>query len=150
VELNADWVVGFVDGEGCFHVSLTRHPEMTVGYQVLPEFVVVQHERDRQVLMALKRFFHAGVVRSNHDDRICLRIRKLDSLRQVCEFFARHPLKTKKNIDFHKFRRIIHLMDQRRHLSCDGLREIIDIALSMNSGDRPALEGIKNTLVRSG
>ena len=96
VELSPDWVVGFVDGEGCFHVSLNRHEEMTAGYQVLPEFVVVQHERDLQVLHALKRFFGAGVVRKNHGDRFCLRIRKVDALTKVCEFFQAHPLKTKK------------------------------------------------------
>jgi hypothetical protein len=45
MELSPDWVVGFVDGEGCFHVSITRHPSMKIGYQVLPEFVVVQHRR---------------------------------------------------------------------------------------------------------
>lgn len=150
MELAADWVVGFVDGEGCFHVSLNRHDEMSAGYQVLPEFVVVQHERDRQVLMALKRFFQAGVVRSNHDDRICLRIRKLESLRQVCEFFARHPLKTRKSVDFHKFRRILHLMSQRRHLCRDGLIEIIEIVVTMNSGNRPALEEIKRRLIQAG
>ena len=77
MELDPQWVVGFVDGEGCFHVSLNRHDEMTAGYQVLPEFVVVQHERDIQILHALKRFFRGGVVRQNHGDRYCLRVRKL-------------------------------------------------------------------------
>ena len=47
---------------------------------MLPEFVVVQHERDIQILHALKRFFGTGVVRQNHGDRFCLRIRKLDAL----------------------------------------------------------------------
>ena len=56
VELSVDWVVGFVDGEGCFHVSLNRHEEMATGYQVLPEFVVVQHQRDRQVLEGAQTF----------------------------------------------------------------------------------------------
>ena len=63
MELATDWVVGFVDGEGCFHVSLNRHDEMTAGYQVLPEFVVVQHERDIQVLHSLREFFDSGNVR---------------------------------------------------------------------------------------
>ena len=150
MELDQNWVVGFVDGEGCFHVSLNRHDEMSAGYQVLPEFVVVQHERDRQILVALKRFFKAGVVRSNHDDRSCLRIRKFEALKQVCDFFSRHPLKTKKNVDFHKFRRILHLMSQKRHLERDGLIEIIDIVLTMNSGNRPALEEIKRHLTNAG
>ena len=140
MELAADWVTGFVDGEGCFHVSINRHPEMTVGFQVLPEFVVVQHERDVQILHALKRFFGFGVVRQNHGDRYCLRVRKLDALRQVCEFFLKHPLKTKKNVDFNKFRRVIDLMSRNRHLEQDGLLEIIEVALSMNSSKRDALE----------
>lgn len=150
MELCPDWVVGFVDGEGCFHVSVNRHPEMSVGFQVLPEFVIVQHARDRQILMALKRFFGAGIVRQNHGDRDCLRIRKLDALQQVCDFFLKHPLKTKKNVDFRKFRKIILLMDQQRHLQIDGLLEIVDIALAMNSTQRPALEEIKQELIRTG
>ena len=147
VELNADWVVGFVDGEGCFHVSLNRHDEMTAGYQVLPEFVVVQHERDVQILHALKRFFGAGVVRRNHGDRQCLRIRKFDALVKVCEFFQAHPLKTKKSVDFVKFRKIIHIMSCKRHLEKEGLLEVVDLASAMNTSERPRLSEIRSRLV---
>lgn len=150
MELSADWVVGFVDAEGCFHVSINRHPEMSIGYQVLPEFVVVQHSRDRQVLQALKRFFGAGTVRSNHDDRDCLRIRKLDALMDVCDFFLKHPLKTKKNVDCRKFRKILRLVSQKRHLEQDGLVEIIDIAMQMSSTRRPVLDEIRRELVTAG
>ncbi len=150
VQLSADWVVGFVDAEGCFHVSVNRQPSMTTGFQVLPEFVVVQHSRDRQILMALKRFFGAGVVRSNHEDRDCLRIRKFDGLQKVCDFFLKHPLKTKKNTDFRKFRRIILLMEQDRHLELEGLKEIVQIALQMNSIRRPSLEQIWRDLASNG
>jgi hypothetical protein len=150
VELTADWVVGFVDGEGCFHVSLNRHDEMTAGYQVLPEFVIVQHERDKQILHALKRFFEGGVVRRNHGDRFCLRIRKMSVLQSVVAFFEAHPLKTKKHVDFRKFRRILYLMGQQRHLERDGLLEIIDIAMEMNSTKRPVLEEVKRQLTASG
>lgn len=150
MELSADWVVGFVDGEGCFHVSLTRHPEMTSGFQVLPEFVVVQHMRDVQILQALKRFFGGGVVRPNHGDRHCLRIRKLSVLKTVCDFFEKHPLKTKKNSDFQKFRRILQLMDQQQHLTKEGLLEVIDISMAMNSNERPSLEKVKQELIQFG
>lgn len=147
MKLSPDWVVGFVDGEGCFHVSLNRHEEMTVGYQVLPEFVVVQHERDVQILYALKRFFGAGVVRTNHGNRQCLRIRKMDALLKVCEFFMAHPLKTKKNIDFVKFRKIIQIMSCGRHLEIGGLLEIVELASAMNTTQRPVLDEIRENLV---
>ena len=99
---------------------------------------------------AIKRFFKGGVVRRNHGDRYCLRIRKLNILDSVCDFFKRHPLKTKKNVDFEKFRKIVYLMNQKRHLDKEGLIEIIDIAMSMNSTERPALEKVKRDLVASG
>ncbi len=146
MELSPDWVVGFVDGEGCFHVSVNPQPEMKTGYQVLPEFVVVQHERDIQILYALKRFFRCGVVRRNHGDRWCFRIRKLSCLEKLCEFFTRHPLKTKKNVDFAKFRRIVALMKEGRHLTEEGLLEIVEIALSMNTKSREALLRVKKDL----
>lgn len=146
MELSPDWVVGFVDGEGCFHVSINKHPEMSTGYQVLPEFVVVQHERDLQVLYALKRFFRCGVVRRNNGDRWCLRIRKLSCLQKVCEFFTKHPLKTKKNVDFIRFRRVVQKMVEGKHLTLDGLLEIVEIALQMNSQNREQLLQVKRDL----
>ena len=70
MKLDTQWVTGFVDGEGCFYVGINAHSEMTAGFQVLPEFTVVQHKRDVQVLHALKAFFGCGVVRTNHGDRM--------------------------------------------------------------------------------
>lgn len=146
MELSPDWVVGFTDGEGCFQVSINKHPEMAVGYQVLPEFVIVQHERDVQVLYALKRFFGCGVVRKNNGDRWCLRIRKLSCLQKVCEFFTEHPLKTKKNVEFIRFRRIIQKMLEGKHLTTEGLLEIVEIVLQMNTGEREKLLQVKKDL----
>jgi len=28
MQLNADWIVGFTDGEGCFHVAVNRHKDI--------------------------------------------------------------------------------------------------------------------------
>ena len=142
MQLSPDWVVGFTDGEGCFFVGIQRHPEMTTGYQVLPEFTIVQHKRDIQILYALKRFFQCGVVRQNHGDRFAYRVRKLACLRRVIEFFEKHPLKTKKNVDFRKFRRVVMLMEQGKHLKKEGLLEIVEIAKDMNTANRPVLEEI--------
>ena len=142
MNLDANWVVGFTDGEGCFHVGINAHPDMKSGYQVLPEFTVVQHQRDVQLLHALKAFFGCGVVRKNHGDRMAYRVRSLDHLlKQICPFFVSHPLKSKKNVDFKKFRRICLLMGQGAHLSAEGIEEIRRITAQMNRGslrDSPA------------
>jgi hypothetical protein len=101
-----DWVVGFVDGEGCFFVGINRQPSMTVGWQILPEFRVVQHERDVSILEQLREFFGCGQITTNHGDRKELRIRGLKQLsEQVVPFFEAHPLRTVKRASFARFAR---------------------------------------------
>jgi len=133
MNLETQWITGFVDGEGCFHVSINPHSEMTTGYQVLPEFTVVQHKRDVQVLHALKDYFNCGVVRVNHGDRMAYRVRSIEHLLEIiCPFFMDHTLKTKKNVDFRKFRRILLMMEKGAHLTTEGIEEIRTITEQMN------------------
>jgi len=135
MKLDSQWITGFVDGEGCFYVGINKHPDMTTGYQVLPEFTVVQHERDIQVLYALKKHFGCGVVRRNHGDRMCYRVRGIQHLlERIVPFFVKHPLKTKKRIAFQKFRRILLMMEAGEHLTSDGLDRIGRIVSEMNRG----------------
>ena len=135
MKLESEWVTGFVDGEGCFHVGISKHPDMTQGIQVLPEFTVVQHERDAQLLHALKTFFGCGVVRVNHGDRLAYRVRSLDHLRErIVPFFLEHPLKSKKQVDFTKFSRVLRMMEMGEHLTAEGIVRIREIAAQMNRG----------------
>jgi hypothetical protein len=56
------WVVGFVDGEGCFSAPIYRNPTYRIGWQVQPAFAVVQGEKSVCVLHELKAFFGCGAV----------------------------------------------------------------------------------------
>ena len=137
MKLEAQWIVGFVDGEGCFHISINRNDTMTLGYQVLPEFTVVQHEKDVKVLHALKAYFRCGVVRVNRKDktstRMAYRVRNVKHLLDIISpFFLEHQLKTQKNVEFRRFRKVLLLMDKGKHLTEEGLEEIRDIVGQMN------------------
>ena len=134
MNLNAQWIVGFIDGEGCFHVGINKNESMSLGVQVLPEFTVVQHEVDEQVLYALKDYFGCGVVRKNHGNRLSYRVRGQENLqKQIVPFFEKHKLKTRKRVDFLKFRKVILLIEKGEHLEADGLEKIRKIKKSMNS-----------------
>ena len=135
MKLSAEWITGFVDGEGCFHVGINAHPEMSAGFQVLPEFTIVQHERDVQLLHAIKSYFGCGVVRRNHGDRMAYRVRSKEHLlERIVPFFTQNPLKTKKHLDFLKFRRVLLMMEAGDHLTAEGVEEIRRIAAQMNRG----------------
>ena len=132
--INPYWITGFVDGEGTFYVGINKNKTMKTGYQVLPEFRIVQHKKDIQLLHKIKKFFSCGVVRVNHDDRYEVRIRDLKCLKTiVIPFFEKHKLQTQKKFDFMKFRKIVMLMDKGEHLNKEGIQKIYTLAEKMNT-----------------
>jgi LAGLIDADG endonuclease len=74
--IRTGWVIGFVDGEGCFSTGFVRQPSRTsrkrykTGYQVAHSFIVVQGARGVTCLEQLRDFFGVGAVSINrrHDN----------------------------------------------------------------------------------
>ena len=139
----AQWVVGFVDGEGCFSIAVVRNATCGLGWQVQHEFSVTQSEPSRVALETLRGFFGCGTVienrrHDNHRHRL-LRFsvkRRSELVDVVVPFFEEHPLITTKAQDFELFRRALQLMEQRRHLTVDGLRDIALLTERMNRKQR--------------
>ena len=133
MNLQTQWIVGFVDGEGCFHIAINKNDMCSSGYQVLPEFTVTQHVKDIKVLYALKEYFGCGVVRKNHGDRYCFRVRRFQHLQEkIVPFFEKHKLKTCKRIEFEKFRSVLIIMQKKQHLELEGFTRIREIQQQMN------------------
>jgi LAGLIDADG endonuclease len=138
------WVVGFVDGEGCFSVAIQRCRVMRLGWQVFPEFVVTQGAKSLPALQALQQFFRCGRLHINrrHDNhkeplyRFCVRAAG-DLRSKVIPFFRENPLRTAKQQDFELFAAVLELMGLSKHLSLDGLREIAVIAKQINRQKSP-------------
>jgi hypothetical protein len=137
--LYCGWITGFVDGEGCFSCPVFRNRTMTIGWQVQPSFAVVQSASSRDVLEDLVRFFECGKVyvnrrHDNHREDLCRYcVVKFADLRDVIvPFFQEHPLQTSKKVNFAKFVKVLHLIEERKHLTISGLIEIAEIAETMN------------------
>ena len=138
------WVVGFVDGEGCFSIAIQRCRVVKLGWQVFPEFVVTQGAKSISALQALQQFFGCGriFVNRRHDNhkenlyRYC--VRSVADLRQkIVPFFRENALRTAKRESFEVFVQVLELMKQRRHLSKEGLQEIAGLAKQINRQKQP-------------
>ena len=132
------YIAGFVDGEGSFHVAVQRNPSTTLGWQVVPELHIAQHERNKHVLQLILETLGCGYLkpnaRNNPRDKtwvLVVRSRK-DLIEKVIPFFERYPLRTTKRQDFEKFACIVRKMEAREHLKPEGLRAILEIAAQMN------------------
>jgi hypothetical protein len=128
------WIVGFVDGEGCFSVSVFKNKTTKSGYQVMPEFVVTQGEKSLQSLQLLRKFFNCGNIYvnrryDNHKENIfryC--VRSLNDLNEiVVPFFKTYNLKTSKKNDFELFCKLIKIITSKQHLTVNGLNEILTL-----------------------
>jgi hypothetical protein len=133
------WVVGFVDGEGCFSCPLNRNPKTKLGWQLQPRFVVVQGESSRDVLEELVCFFGCGKLYlnrrfDNHREHLVhYYVARFSDLRDIIvPYFKQHPLRTSKRENFEKFAKVIHLMEERTHLTTAGMSEIAGIIETMN------------------
>jgi hypothetical protein len=139
------WVIGFVDGEGCFSIGFVRQPSRAgrsgyrTGYQVAHEFAVTQGAQSVSTLHELREFFGVGQVIANrrydnhreHLFRYVVR-RREDLLETVIPFFREYPLRSSKHENFEKFASVVEMTDAGRHLTVDGLVEIAEIAETMN------------------
>jgi hypothetical protein len=133
------WIVGFVDGEGCFSCPIQRNRTMTLGWQLQPRFAVVQGGRSVHVLELLQRYFGCGSIYRNRrfdnhkEDLFVFNVYRLSHLTNIIvPFFEANPLRTAKLEEFLKFRQILLMMEQKVHLSREGLSQIALIAQTMN------------------
>ncbi len=139
------WVIGFVDGEGCFSIGFVRQPSREgrtgykTGYQVLHEFAVTQGARSVSCLHELAEFFGVGSVIANrrHDNhtehlyRYVVRRRK-DLIETIIPFFTANRMHSSKQRDFEQFARCVSLIDAGVHKTHLGLADIAEIAQTMN------------------
>jgi len=139
------WVIGFVDGEGCFSIGFVRQWDTPTrkgyrtGYQVAHEFAVTQGAQSVQCLHDLRDYFGVGQVVANrrydnhreHLYRYVVR-RRTDLLEVIIPFFQRYPMRSSKQENFEKFAACVDLVAAGRHKTADGLIEILEIAQTMN------------------
>jgi hypothetical protein len=139
------WVIGFVDGEGCFSIGFVRQSSRTgrrgyrIGYQGSHDFVVTQGAKSTGCLDELREFFGVGEVYINrrfdnhrkHLQRYTV-CRRQDLLERIILFFREHPLRTAKRFDFEKFASCVELVAAGHHKTNEGLADIVEIAQTMN------------------
>ena len=151
--LDPKWIAGFVDGEGCFCVSVHRSSMMHRhgGWQLQPVFHIYQHQDHREVLEAMIPIFGCGRIRPKGPKSSVLTF-AVDSLRNletaVLPFFEEHPLVVKGN-DFRSFAAIVRSMRKKEHLTGSGFERLVRLAYGMNANGKQRSRNIEQVLAGS-
>ena len=133
--LDPEYVLGLVDGEGCFSVRLNKSQRRRAKVEL--KFSLKLRHQDKNVLDELKSFFRCGAVyiqrdrRKNHSTCYRFEVQKRKDIQEVIvPFFERNHLHTpSKQRDFGLFKQVL------QHLQEDGdLQKIEQLKNQMHWG----------------
>nr|ATI20305.1 LAGLIDADG endonuclease [Juglanconis sp.] len=134
--LSSWYVTGFSDAEASFTVTFAKRAASKTGYFVQPSFQINLDKDDLALLGKIKTFFQdAGTITKPGPNSNMYRVRSLDELNNIIiPHFSKYPLKTQKQADFQLFTKIVDLLNNKEHLTMEGLSKIASIKASMNNG----------------
>ena len=127
---------GLIDGEGSFSIILSKNKTRKLGWRIEPKFQLGLHIKDYNVLYQLQ-FFLGGageIYRIRERNFVNYSICSIKDLNKLVFYLEKYPLFTQKAADFFLFKQIINIINNKAHLTVEGLNQIVNLKASMNLG----------------
>lgn len=123
---DANYIVGFVDGEGSFNISFIKRSDYKNNIKISASFNISQKEVE--ILEWIRDVFGCGSIRDRGDGIFYYEVQDIQSLKEIIiPFFHKYHLRTRKHATFKIFSEIVNLMNQNIHLERDGIIKIYDL-----------------------
>ena len=132
--LNYNWLAGFTDAEGCFFVVHKKSQASKLGETVWLKFILTQHSRDENLLRIFIEIFECGkFITKNTKEYGEFIVEKYSDIRdKIIPFFEKYPLYGFKKANYLDFKKVSELMQNKAHLTLEGLEKIKQIKSGMN------------------
>lgn len=131
-KLHPYYVVGFIDGEGSFSVSIGKHKTLSRGLEVRPEFEIELRADDRKILerilitIGCGKIYDCSYQRYGWYPHVKYKITSTKQMEQyLFPFLDRYPLQAKKSIIYRFFKEIVLMIRKKQHLSNKGFNKIL-------------------------
>lgn len=130
-KLNPYYLVGLVDGEGCFSVTFNKHKNNRL-LEVRLIFEIELREDDKEILERVKETLECGNIYyldyakySKWAPHYKFKVSNLkDITEKIIPFFQKYPLQAKKKLSFDLFQKVAKLMLKKQHLTAEGIKQI--------------------------
>ena len=127
-----------------FYIGIVPSKETKTGWQVIYFFKVSQNPIGKAVLDYFVERLECGYIKANDkigstDQSLAYVVRDFRSLRDKVIPFFEGKLLIKRDA-FNKFKQVIALIDRKKHFTHEGIKQILEIAYSMNTGKRRVLQ----------
>lgn len=133
---NPYWFTGFVDAEGNFFADTSKARANDSFYTQI-SFSLSQHVRDELLFTKFIDYLGCGriVKASKRPNGVLFIVNKFTDIQtKVIPFFHNYPLLGVKSMDYIDFCEIAKIIDNKSHLTPEGLKKIRSLKSGMNSG----------------
>lgn len=136
-KISNEYLAGFTDGEGCFYVGFSKRKDLPLGWQIITEFHVSQNPGGKNVLEEFRKRLDCGYIKRNHakslkDKSFIFIVKDRKELKgKLIPFFRRYRLFTSKQNDFEVFDKVLAIIENGKHLTHDGFKEIVELVYSL-------------------
>ena len=140
--IDANYIVGLTDGEGCFYVNLTERDKVKnpkAHIRARSHFYIKLRADDLVVLEKVKKYLGFGFIyfqkekRKNHSACYRFEVNSNAEKLKLIEFFNRYPLHSpKKNRDFEIFSKVTKMIINQEHFTLEGVSVMRQLKLSMH------------------
>ena len=128
--LDPNYIVGFVDGEGCFCITQNRNGNRLPEVRLL--FEIELREDDEEILRQIQEVLQCGsIYRLNYEryqkwrPHVKYKVSNFaDIYQKIIPFFKQYPLQAKKSLSFEKFCQAAEIIKTKEHLTAEGVAKI--------------------------
>lgn len=128
--LNPHYIVGFVDGEGCFSITLNKNGGRIPEVRLI--FEIELREDDEPILREIQATLGCGNIYrleyaryAKWQPHVKLKVSNIvDISQKIIPFFQKYPLQAKKRLQFEKFCQVAELIITKQHLTLEGVEQI--------------------------
>jgi hypothetical protein len=129
-DLSNFWLAGFSDADASFQIKIIRResrprPEIRLNFQV--------DQKERLLLDNINNYFGGYIGHRQSQDTYYYGSTNFTAAKKVINYFDTYPLYSSKYFNYLKWRQVYTLIEQKLHLTEEGLNQILEIKNSMNS-----------------
>ena len=132
--LNPWFITGFSDAESSFIISFYRDENSKLKWRVSAYFSIHIHIKDIALLEQIRDTLGVGKVRKNSQTTAVFRVDNIKELQIIIDHFNNYPLVSAKLPDFLLFEQCFNLIKEKKHLTQEGLEQILALKYNLNKG----------------
>ena len=134
--IDPNWLAGFTSAEGSFIINIKKS-NTRVGIQVILVFQLTQHSRDEKLMISIIAYMNCGGINKakTRPKELNYVVTKFDDIvNKIIPFFLKYPIRGVKALNFADWCKVAELINEKKHLTKEGLETIKKIKAGMNRG----------------